>query len=42
MSRIRQTLQQEAGKQLPQGRGVHAGQTKGAGKAKGSQKKGKR
>lgn len=28
MSRIRQTLEQEAGKQLPQGTGVHAGQEK--------------
>lgn len=28
MSRVRQTLEQESGKQLPQGVGVHAGKKK--------------
>lgn len=28
MSRVRQTIQQEAGKQIPQGVGVHSGQVK--------------
>lgn len=36
MSRVRQALEQSAGKQLPQGTGVHAGQEKKMPKKKGN------